>query len=341
MISLLAALFCLQDEVRITRHGKLDAAQGLPVAVSADGKRIVYVKKDGEAFVYMTADGEGKNAKELFKTPVDWDDMLVHYIAGSISADGLKVAVATTKDDGGVRQAKDPIRVAVVGADGKAVKIESDLNWCSGFGWAGERLVFLDSADLRAEKKGYALRAWDGKKTEEIQDSGDEIGVVLQVSPDGSKAAFFTGEPRNGSFRLRVVDLKTKAVTDSEEFRSDDVSYDGPPLFYWDAEGKGLFYHACPAQGKRPFSLMRFDVAKKTAEKAVDEDDVAMMAVLDKEWVAVQRFEAKRAAVLRLADKKLLSLQGRVTVIGGAGRRAVIYDADTKEVAAATLELPK
>ena len=86
---------------------------------------------------------------------------------------------------------------------------------------------------------------------------------------------------------------------------------------------------------------MRFDVAKKTMVKAVEEDDVALMAVLDKEWVAVQRFEKNTGALLRLADRKFYSLPGRLTVLGGAGRRVVVYDADTKETVAATLELPR
>lgn len=337
---LILALLLLQNEIRVTKHEAIEAARGIPAAVSADGKRIVFIKKTGDAYAYWTADGEGRNAKEIFKTPVDWEDILVPFVSASmVSPDGARFAVATTKDDGGYRHSRDPIRMAVIDAAGKAVKMECTSHWSSGAGWVGSSLLFLDSADPRSGETGYALRAWDGKKTEEIASSKDDLGLLLQISPDGGKAAFFVGKPAEGRMRLRVVDLKSKASTDSEEFRTDDVTFDGTPMFYWDGAGRGLFYHACPESGKTPFHLMRFDLERKASAKVVEEDDVAVTAVLDKEWIAVYRRGTKRSGLLRLSDGKVHDLPEGLAVIGAGGRTAVVREKG--EVRVATLDLPK
>jgi hypothetical protein len=187
---------------------------------------------------------------------------------------------------------------------------------------------------------------WDGKTTEVIHEDKGVGAAILRASPDGSKVAFLvldtTNQRARGEFVLRVVDLKTKRAVNSEKFRSDDVTFDGPPLFYWDAEGKGLFYHQCPDQGgKKPCALMYFDVGKKKADRVLAEDNVAVLAILDKGHAAVLMLDRQRCGILRLSDRKVFPLPEGQFVFGGLGTRVVVADRKTRAVYCAELELPR
>jgi len=66
------------------------------------------------------------------------------------------------------------------------------------------------------------------------------VGIPVVFSNDGKSLLFFRST------------VEGNAV-DSEKFRSDDVTFDGPPLFYWDAESRGVFYHKSPEAPTDPY----------------------------------------------------------------------------------------
>ncbi len=334
MIALLIALLC-QDEVKVTPKEKLDGAVAMPAAFSPDGKSVVFFRQADRKFVYVLADEKG--VRDLYASPVDWDDILnVTTSASTFSADGTRIAVLGTKDDKSYRQEKDRLRALSCGLDGKAVKIDADGDALA-VAFAGDRVIFIDSKmpEMEGESPGYKLKAWDGKTTTVVLDVARDSAFSLTASPDGARAAFITLGAEG--MRVRVVDLKSGAAVDSEAFRSDDVTFDGPPLLHWDGAGKGVYAHRCPARGKKPFSLVRFDPEKKALETLLEDKDVAVTAVLDAEHVAVALLDEKRGGVLRLSDKKIFRLPENTVVLGGRGRRVVLFDSKAREARVAEI----
>ncbi len=326
---LLALLLLLQDEVKVVDRGKLESALQMPVAFAPDGKSILYFKRDGAKFVYALAGADGKPIRDVYTTAVDWDDMLNSTVGpSSFSADGKRVAALATKDDKGFRTERDRLRAAVCGEKVEKIDAEQDALSCA---FAGDKLLFIDGELV---PNGFKLKLQDGAV---LHESATGLAFCLRASPDGARAAFLVAVDKKNCV-LRVVDLKSKAVVDSEEFRSDDVTFDGPPLFYWDAEGKSLFAHRTPdAGGKKPFTLVRFDIASKKTEAVAE--DVAVTAALDKDHLAV--IVEKRGGVLRLSDRKTFLLPEGLIIMGGAGRRVVVGDMKTHELRVVELEVPK
>jgi len=335
MLALLIALAC-QDEVKVTPKEKLEGAAAMPAVVSPDGKSILYFRQADRKFVYVLADADGKGARDLYASGVDWDDILNGTTgASTFSADGTRVAVLGTKDDQAHRKEKDPLRALACGLDGKAVKIDADGDALA-VAFAGDRVIFIDSKmpEMEGESPGYKLKAWDGKATAVVLDVARDGAFSLTASPDGARAAFITMGA--DGMRVRVVDLKSGAAADSEAFRSDDVTFDGAPVIYWDAAGKGVYAHRCPVRGKKPFSLVRFD-PEKALETLLEDKNVAVTAALDAEHLAVVLVDEKRGGVLRLADRKIFRLPENQWVLGGRGRRVVLYDQKAREARVAEI----
>jgi hypothetical protein len=166
--------------------------------------------------------------------------------------------------------------------------------------------------------------------------------LLARSSPDGKRVAFFVVEIKEGrparEFRLRIVDLATRKLIDSETFVSADVAFDGPPQFYWDADSKGLFHH----HGKRPCRLMHFAADTGKMQRVTKEDDIAIVAVLDKDHIAVlDRRDKRRAGILRLGDGKIFYLPGDRMIYGGRGRQLALVERSSRELVLARFELPK
>jgi hypothetical protein len=155
--------------------------------------------------------------------------------------------------------------------------------------------------------------------------------------------AYFVGRLKNGKLErdlaLRVVDLKTRKAVTSDRFQTNDVTFDGAPLFYWDGAGKGLYYHDAP-MGKQGFRLMRFDPAGGKSEAVLKAERVGVLAVLDREHLAVVDAENRHCGILRLADRTVLPLADEWEILGGQGRRLVLAHRRTREVSVAEFRLP-
>ncbi|MGE0707924.1 MAG: hypothetical protein AB7N76_14510 [Planctomycetota bacterium] len=328
-----------EPELELKVVGSLESPGGVPLAFSADGKSLVYVKCErsepnaqgdrSRAYIYVKAAADGSGATELFTTPVAWDDILVLYSSpGAISADGKRVIAVTNHKDG-VSYKKGFLAPLVLEADGTRTPIATSMGGCMGYGFAGERLLVLEVKPDWRKEPGYSLEAWKGGKSETIHADPKAISLGLRVSPDGKKAAFLMVDPANGRNAIvRVIDLETRKATDSDSFRTDDFTFDGPPYVLWDAESKGVYAHASLTEkSKRPFGLFRVDATTGKRERVVDLENVGVTAVLGDGLLAVyMRDDTFRgAAVLRLADKRLFKLQKRDFVLGGKGKRLALF----------------
>jgi hypothetical protein len=345
---LLAALLLAQAEVTLTYREKLEGASRMPVAYSPDGKSFVYFKQyqeDGATkFVYMAAQSDGSRPRQLHATPVDSDDFLSSLTApGMIAADG-RVVVLTTHNGRGLRS-DDPgkIRPALIDAEGKLARIDCELGWCGGAGFAGDRLVWLDTGDFRGGDAGYKLKMLTQGGSEVLAAGENDVGVVLRVSPDGTQAAFFVADrAKAGQVALRVVDLKSRRLASSPAFRTDDVTFDGLPVFFWDAAGKSLFCHVCTNQeARRPFELTRFDVAAARGSAVTRRENVGLVAVLDDDYAAAWLADGSGCTLVRFRDQKLFPLPTNGYILGGKGGHVVVADLDRNGVFAAELNLPR
>ncbi|MFC1706221.1 hypothetical protein ACFL59_05260, partial [Planctomycetota bacterium] len=254
-----------------------------------------------------------------------------------------RVAVAMTADNTSYRKTKSPIRGGWVDLGGKPTMAPGQ-GTCAGEAFAGDVLYYLDMPDVNPRGEGgYRLMAWGAEdpETAVTGDTGRAVGVT--VSPDGGKLAFLEVRARR-AVRIRVLYVKTRTVTDSEEFRSDDVTFDGLPMIHWDAKGEGIYYHACPRRGKKPWKLMRFDVASETSAPVVEQDNVGVFAVLDEDYLAVvfapQDGGRHGCGVLRLSDGMIFPLPEGTFVMGGRGRRLVVFDRSTRTTSVYEFTLP-
>jgi hypothetical protein len=331
---------------------KLGDRIGILPAVSPDGKLILYFKEGEKAvrratFTYMLADADGKQPRELFRSPIDFDDVLVGMVGqGTFSADGKSVAIVTTDDGKPLDSQLHRLRPGVCTLDGKVqtIGVEGGL---TGIAFAENRLLFLDCGafDRNNAKAGYKLKVWDGKAATVVHEDTAAGAAVLRSSPDGSKAAFFLIDLPRGkekeAFRLRVVDLKAKTAVTSDAFDTDDFFFDGAPLFYWSADGASLFYHVRKSDAVgRDFVTTRFDLKSKQSSRVGKADNMAVFAVLDEKHLAVALMKEQKVGVFRLTDDKFLPLPEGQIILGGSGSRVVVADQKTRALYAAKLQFP-
>ena len=94
--------------------------------------------------------------------------------------------------------------------------------------------------------------------------SGEGAAWALRVSPNAALATYWVfDEPSESRLHLRCVNLETKETFDSPVFRTEDVTFDGAPLFYWHEDNQSVFSHVSMAnQSKTPFQLTRYDFFK-------------------------------------------------------------------------------
>ncbi|MGE0707923.1 MAG: hypothetical protein AB7N76_14505 [Planctomycetota bacterium] len=339
-----------KPELETKLVGTLESPAEVPVVFSTDGKALLYVKREegqpdpktgqnGErSFIYVKAAADGSGATELFTTPVSWDDILVVFVTpGAISPDGKRVVAITSVE--GKKYSEGYVTPLVLDADGTKTPVPSALGGSMGFGLAGERLLVLEAKPnwKRDGGEGYSLEAWKGGKAETIHADPKARAFGLVISPDGKKAAFLVLHPvERRQAMVRVVDLGTRKAVDSDGFRTDDFTFDGPPVILWDAESKGVYLHASvDPKVKRPFALFRMDAGTGKRERVIDADDLAVTAVLGDGLLGVclRGDEFNGAAVLRLADKRLFRLEARSFIMGGHGRRlALLRRVDGKKV---------
>jgi hypothetical protein len=338
---LLTLLICVQiqgPEIKLTPKEKIPGALLVPVVFSHDGSAILYFKQSSKDVVYALADENGKPVRDVFTSTVDIIDLHIASASGGLfSPDGKRLAALATRDDK-YHRAGDPVRAVIVEGE-KALKIDArDSVFACTF--AGEKLLFIEQAtDKRA---GYRLRAWDGAALETIHEStAKEVAMTLRASPDGLRAAFLVYDERM-RFRLRVIDLKMREVSESETFATEDVTFNGPPLIFWDSEGKGIYFHRTPGGGDRkPWAIEHYDVATKKSETLFNGNNLGIVVVLDKDFLAAIANEDGRGGLVRLSDRKFFPLGAGQVILGATAKRLVVGDAAAGEVRVCEYERPK
>lgn len=347
-LSLLAG----ETPVKIEFHERLDTTARMPVVFSADGQWLLFFKRSAKeedgisqlTFTYCLAKADGSASRALYTTPVDWDDYLNIVLANnSFSADGKRIAVATTDSGRGLRgESPGQVVPGILSLDdGRVTKVACELGATSGFDFAGDDFVFLDTTGINSGQ-GYRLKILKGDKTILLDDSKDRTAGNLQVSPDGTRAAFFTSiHPRSEHLTLRVVDLQTGKTHDSPEFRSQDVTFDGRVQIFWDAASEGAFVHVCTdKESKWPFELTYYNFATGKGTIATPERNLGATCVLDKNYLVVWHPDVGGCSLLNIGKKTLLPLPDQNYILGGRGNRVVIADLDRDAVYAAELQLP-
>lgn len=315
----------------IKRLPKLDS----PVVFSRDGSSILYVLdgKGDQPNVYVRANADGEDAVELFTTPVGWDDMFACFMGpGSFSADGKRVLVLTT--EGGKRfRDGDPLRALVLDEQGNQTKLPAPNGCCLGFGFVGSQVLTLDGANFRQKRvPGYSLRSWKGIEPTELVSSKEHMAIGLRVSPDQTKVAYFVVTRREGC--VEVYDLNAKTTTRSEFFRSDDVTWDGPPIMAWDHESKGVYVHV--VRSKKDFDLSRFDL--KTKKMEVVAKNLGLCYPLDGGRLAVVQ-PWDKAGIFRLKDRTFHVIPDGYFIAGGHGKRLAVVSKDQQQPDLADVEM--
>ena len=164
---------------------------------------------------------------------------------------------------------------------------------------------------------------------------------ALRISPNGSYAVFFISTHVASSIvQLRFVDLETGKVVDSPQFRSQNVTFDGRPQLFWDAEGQGVFCHVSThARSKWPYELTHYKFADGKGEVVAPSRNIGASSTLGEGRIALWHPEAGGCSVLDLATLKLFRLPEHNYIIGGRGNRAVIADLERDAIYCATVDL--
>jgi len=241
------------------------------------------------------------------------------------------------------------------------VEVETAMWGCT---FAGNRFAFTDCDYTGAQgKPGYKVKLASDNAIEVLHESKEEQAFGIRAAPAGNKVAFFVSElPQEGAhgrpaFRIRVIDPETKAIVDSERFYGSEIDgasniyNDGLPFFHWDTEGKGLFYHKDPDDGRTRHrsSLMYFGLGKRKSAPLVEDQNMVCVAVLDSDHVALLLPPGSLGAalakpvfggILRLSDRKIFPCPEYHIVLGGAGKRLVLINMITREVFCARFQLP-
>lgn len=351
--ALLAVALSQAEGVKVTYQQRLDAAARLPAVFSPDGRRLLYFKQEpaegegrsSQQFVYCLANVDGSQPREIFRSPVDWDDYLNTVTSNSaFAADGRRIAVATT-DNGRKLREENPGKVVpgIYQPGQKIVPVACELGSTGGFGFAGDDLVFLDTVGINSGV-GYRLKINRGDRVEVIEkDDTQAAAFALRVSPDATRVVFYTSEQaRSHLVKLRMVDLKTRRAVQSPQFRAEDVTFDGTPQLFWDAAGEGVFCHVSTNKdSKWPFELTHYRFDTEKGFVATPKRNIGASAVLDERHVSVWHPDARGCSVLRLPQRVLLSMPSQNYILGGRGNRVVVADLDRDAVYAAVIELPK
>ena len=306
-----------------------------PILVSPDGKSLLYAfrVKEGEKSysTYVRCDADGKNPVELANSGLAWDDMWAGIMdPAQFSSDSTRVLVGLTKDEASFRGGA-ALRAFVLDPEGKRTAVPGSRGTTMGFGFVRkDQVLTLDTGHLRkGTGKGYSLQLWDGKAQTTLLSSEDERALVLRISPDRKRAAFLKIGAR-GQLGLTVVvyDLGTKKTHTSPPFRSDDVTYDGPPLICWDGASRGVFFHW--VRSKRDFDLCRFD--PQTGKIEALAHNLGVMAVLDEDRLAVLQGR-KSSGVYSLSKRTLTTFAEVPYLVGGRGDRVITLGKDKPGVA--------
>jgi hypothetical protein len=350
-IALCLALWVVaQPQSRIEYHTRLDKAKRMPVVVSPDGEQVLYFSGDDKTdddgrerptYFYSLAKIDGSDQRRLFETPADWDDFLNTVTTNAFSADGKSIAVATTNNGKSLRAEAPGLAIpGICSLDGKVQPIECELGSTSGFGFAGNDFVFLDTPGI-ITGQGYKLKVLRDGKTQVIDSDKDRVAVCLRISPDGTRAMFFTTDHiHSTAMRVRVVDLKSGEKLDSPEFNTQDATFDGRPQLFWDATGEGFFCHVSThAESKWPYELTHFNLASGKGFVASPTRNTGATCVLDDKHVAVWQPDGRGCSVVNVTNRDQYFLPENNYIIGGRGRQVIVADLERDAVYCATIEL--
>jgi hypothetical protein len=310
-------------EVELEVVGELGKIAGVPVSFSPDGSKVLFMTRTAEGtHAYVTAKPDGTDRKELCDSCIDWDDVLAGFLSEDMfSADGKKLALPLTANGKKYKADKAPMNVQIT-EPGKVTAFDTTLGTIGGLCWAGDNLYLLD-VKLKGDEAWF-LKV-HGEKTKVLDGKEGQLALCLRASPAGDKLAFLVYDMKARKNVLAVHDIKAGSTSHSEPFLSDDVTFDGPALLYWDAEGTGV-YVAETSGGKKGCLLKRYDVAKGKFENVVPDVGVAVVAVLDKENLAV--WKQGKPYVLRLEDRSFHAIPvkaERTYVMGGKGDKLVLF----------------
>lgn len=322
----------------------------MPVVVSPNGEQILYFsgdeKSDGDGrerttYFYTLAKIDGSDQRRLFETPADWDDFLNSVTTSVFSADGKSIAVATT-DNGKSLRAEMPGSAvpAICSLDGKAQSVDCELGSTSGFGFAGNDFVYLDTPGIIAGQ-GYKLKVLRDGKTQEIDSDKERVAMCLRISPDGARVMFYTTEHiHSTAMRVRLVDLKTGEKLDSPEFNTQDATFDGRPQLFWDATGEGFFCHVSTHQeSKWPYELTHFHFATGKGFIASPTRNVGATCVLDDKHVAVWQPDGRGCSVVNVTNLEQYFMPENNYILGGRGRHVVVADLERDAIYCAEVDL--
>jgi WD40 repeat protein len=350
LVLCLALVAVGQTQIRVTYLERLEKATRTPVVFSPDGTQILYIsgelksEADGRnrsLFSYCLANSDGTKQRKLFASPVDWDDYLNAVTDSAFSDDGKSIAVATT-DNGKTLRAEDPGKAVpgICDLDGNVRAIPCELGSTSGFAFAGNEFVYLDTPGL-ASGQGYKLKIIRNGKTETIESHQELAAMCLRISPDGSRAIFFTtAEIHSTEVQVRMVKLKTGEKLDSPKFHSQDATFDGRPQLFWDAYGEGFFCHVSTHQeSKWPYELTHFDFRTGKGYVAAPTRNIGATCVLDTRHVAVWQPDGHGCSVVNVSNRDQYSMPENNYIIGGRDRRVVIADLERDAIYCADIEL--
>jgi hypothetical protein len=346
----LALIATGQSQIRVDYHERLENAMRMPVIFSPDGRQILYFtgelkgNRNGRSvsqFTYCLANNDGTKPRKLFETPADWDDYLNTVTSNSFSADGKSIAVATT-DNGQTLRVEEPGKAvpAICDLDGKVRPIECELGSTSGFGFAGNDLVWLDTPGITSGQ-GYKLKVLRDGKPQVVDESKELAAMCLRISADGTRAMFFVAEQIHSSaMRVRMVNLKSGEKIESPQFNTQDATFDGRPQLFWDTTGEGFFCHVSTHQeSKWPFELTHFDFATGKGFVAAPTRNVGASCVLDEKHVAVWQPDGHGCSVVDVTKREQYFMPENNYILGGHGRRVVVADLERDAIYCAEIEL--
>jgi len=339
---LLLAALATASIVEVQLHGKLPEDAQWPV-ISADEKQLLYLRsnQDDEA-VYVVAAADGTLPRELYTTKVDWFGLLTNLASPQMFAADGRIAVSA-RPPPHPKLGNDLRGLAVIHPSGKLQHIACEYGSCLGYGFAGDRLVYIDCSGFRASLSRSKLKLADGKTTRVLFEDDAKLAFCLRISPDGRRAAFFTLEDRHNTLmKLHAVDLHTGKRVTTPQFHSEDANLKSLPEFFWDAGSRGLFCHvSTDVQGSRPFELTYFDLETRRGKLVTKAQNYGLAAVLDADHLALWTPDHRRSVIHRLRDGKQFKLRNQLRIRCGQGTRVVVEDLTDDSLRAATIKLPE
>ena len=350
---LLSTALLGQGHAKLEYHQRLDHAVHMPVAVSPDGKKLLYFTRKTTATdmeldseeaecVYTLADIDGANQRILFESPVE--EMFLNSLVTdrSFSADGKEIVVATTDNGQSLTNQQDggQLLPLVISQDGKNQRIKCELGSCGGFGFLKQGLLVLDTPGLLGGV-GYRLSLHKDGEVQRIQSDDKVAASCLRISPDGAKAAFFiSSHVASGVVRLRCVDLSSGKAIDSPEFRSHSATFAGRPQLFWDDTSEGVYCHVSThPQSSWPNEATHYNFDQQAGSVIPARRESHLSCTLGDGLVGFWDLDGDTSSVWDSKTKTFYQLPEGNYVLGGRGDRMVVADDERQAVYATSVKL--